>query len=89
MVEENTRAAEHIICLAIFLYNPETILLCDCVWRIGMERSILILRHFLHLAIELRCGSLIDAAVFGETELAYSLKYTEHANSIDIGGKLR
>ena len=54
-----------------------------------MERSLLILRHFLHLAIELRCGSLIDTACLSETKLAHSLQHTKHTHGIHIGRKLR
>ena len=50
-----------------------------------MERSVFILRHFLHLAIELRCGSLVYAAFIGETCLAHSLKHTEHSGCIGVG----
>ena len=53
MVEENTRAAEHIVSLTILLHDPEAILFCHCVWRIRMERRILVLWHFLHLSIQL------------------------------------
>ena len=55
MIEEDTRAAEHIISLTILLDNPETILLGNSVWRIRVEWSVLVLRNLFYLTVELRC----------------------------------
>ena len=53
VVEEDTRTAVHVVCLAVFLHDPETVLLCDSIRAVWMERSVLVLRHFLHLSVEL------------------------------------
>jgi hypothetical protein len=53
MIEEDTRAAEHIICLTILLDNPETILLGNSVWRIRVEWSVLVLRNLFYLTVKL------------------------------------
>ena len=53
MIEEDTRAAEHIISLTILLDNPETILLGNSVWRIRVEWSILVLRNLFYLTVKL------------------------------------
>ena len=89
MIEEDTRAAEHIVSLTIFLDNPETVLLGYGVWRIWVEWCILVLRNLLYLAIKLGCGSLIHTAGLLQTALTDSLQDTEHTCSIYIGCKLR
>jgi hypothetical protein len=89
MIEEDTRAAEHIVSLTILLDNPETVLLSYGVWRIWVEWCILVLRNLLYLAIKLGCGSLIHTAGLLQTTLADSLQDTEHTCSIYIGCKLR
>ena len=53
VVEQDTGAAVHAIGLPVFLDNPETIQFRDGVRAVRMERRILILWHFLHLAIQL------------------------------------
>ena len=89
VIEEDARAAIHVVSLAIFLYYPESILLSNSVWAVRVERSVLVLWHFLYLTIELRGGSLIDAARILETKLAHSLENTQYAYCIDIGCELR
>ena len=65
VVEEDARAAVHIVSLAILLDNPEAVLLGHSVWRVGMERRVLVLGNLFHLAIKLRRRGLIDAARVG------------------------
>ena len=89
VIEEDTRAAEHVVCLAILLDNPETILLGNSVWRIRVEWSVLVLRNLFYLTVELRCWSLIHAAGLLQTALADSLQDAEHTGSIYICCKLR
>ena len=52
VIEKDTRAAEHVVCLPILLHNPKAIELCHCIRTIWMEWSIFILRNFLYLSIE-------------------------------------
>ena len=53
-----------------------------------MEWGVLVLWHFLYLAIELGSGCLIDLTGVGESELAYGLDDAENAYCIDIGCEL-
>ena len=53
MIEQNTRAAEHIVGLTIFLDNPIAIEFCNSIWAVRMEWSILILWHLLNFTIQL------------------------------------
>ena len=85
MVEENSRAAEHVIGLTIFLDNPEAIQFGNCIRAVRMERRILILRNLLHLSVELRCRCLVHSASPGQPALTYSLKHAQHAHSVSIG----
>ena len=89
MVEKDTRAAEHVISLTIFLHNPEAVLLSYGVRRIRMERSVLVLRNLLHLAVKLRSRSLIHTASLGQSTLADCLKDAKHTGGIHISSKLR
>ena len=54
-----------------------------------MEGRILVLWHFLHLAVEFRRGSLIDAAGVGHSQLTDGLQYAQHTYGVDIGCELR
>ena len=89
MVEQDTRAAEHVVSLTIFLHNPESVQLCHRIRRVGVERSILVLWHFLHLSVQFRCRSLIYSAAFSQSAQTHSLQHTEHTCCIHIGSKLR
>ena len=89
VVEEDARAAIHVVSLAIFFYYPEAILLCNSVWAVWVERCVLVLWHFLYRAIELGGGSLIDAARVFQTKLAHSLEDAQYAYCIDVGSELR
>ena len=60
MVKENAGSGEHIIGLTIFLRNPEAILFGNSIRRIRMEWRVFILGNFLHFAVKLRCGCLIN-----------------------------
>ena len=89
MVEEDTGAAEHVISLTILLHNPEAVLLSYGVGRIRMERSVLVLRNLLHLAVKLRSRSLIHTASLGQSTLADCLKDAEYTGGVHISSKLR
>ena len=89
VVEKNTRATEHIVCFSILLHNPKAIELCNCVWRVRVKRSILILWNFFHLAVKLRRGSLINPASLFKSARSHSFQHSEYTRSINIGSKLR
>ena len=88
MVEEDTRAAEHIVCLAVFLDNPETIELGNGIGTVGMEGGVLVLGDLLHLAVELTGAGLIDAAGLLQMAGTDGLEHAEYAGGIDIGREL-
>ena len=88
VVEENARAAEHVVSLAVLLDDPEAVLLGDSVGAVGVERGVLVLGHFLDLAVELGRGRLVDAAGVFQTAQAHSFQHAQHTGSIDVGGKL-
>ena len=86
MVEQNAVDSEHAISIAVLLDHPEAILLCNCIRRIGMERSGLTLGNFLHLAVQLRGRSLIHLAGLGQAADTDSLQHTQNAQCIHIAG---
>ncbi|AGE49330.1 phytase [Acanthocystis turfacea Chlorella virus Br0604L] len=55
VIEQNTVACEHSICLAIVHDRPVRKQLCDCVRRSRMKGSRDLLRDFSNFAEELRC----------------------------------
>ena len=88
VVEEDAVAAEHAVGVAVFLDDPEAVLLGDGVGAEGVEGRVLVLRHFLDLAVELGGGGLVDLAAIGEAHLADGLDDAEDADGINIGGEL-
>ncbi len=85
MVEQYSRATEHPVGLAIFLDNPESIELCHGIRAVGVERSLLVLRHGFHLAIQFRCRCLVDAACVPQACKPYRLQHAQCPGGIDIG----
>lgn len=89
MVEEDAGAGKHVVCLAVFLDDPEAVELGDGVGAVGMEGGLLVLRNLLHLAVKLGRGGLVEPAGLGKSALAYALEQTKHAGGVDVGGELR
>ncbi len=85
MIEQNAVAGKHVVSITVFFHNPVAVLLGHGIRTVGVERRVLVLRHFLHLAIKLGCGGLIDAAVIAETQLAHSLQDAQYTHGIHIG----
>jgi len=88
VVEEDAVAAEHAVGVAVLLDDPEAVLLGDGIGAEGVEGGVLVLRHFLDLAVELGGGGLVDLAAIGEAHLADGLDDAEDADGIDVGGEL-
>ena len=88
VVEEDAVAAEHAVGVAVLLDDPEAVLLGDGVGTEGVEGGVLVLGHFLDLAVELGGGGLVDLAAIGEAHLADGFDDAEDADGIDIGGEL-
>jgi len=88
VVEEDARAAEHIVGLAVLLDNPEAVELGHGIGAVGMEGGVLVLGHLLHLAVELGGRGLVDAAGLLETTGTDGLQHAEHAGGVHIGREL-
>ena len=54
-----------------------------------MEGGVLILRHFLHLAIEFGRGSLVDTAGFRQSACTHRLQYAKDTRSVNVRCELR
>ena len=78
MVKQNAVAREHAICIPIFFDHPEAVLFSYRIRTERVKRSILILRHFFDLAIELRSRSLIYFAGLIKAEHMNRLKYAQN-----------
>ena len=59
MVEEDTVDGEHAVAFAVVLRNPETVLLGYTIRAARIERSRLLLGHFLYFAEQFGSGCLI------------------------------
>ena len=88
VIEEDARAAIHAVCLAILLHYPIAIELCHSIGRIGVEGRVLVLRHLLHLAVELARGGLVDATRLAQPASTHSFEHTQNAHCIHIGSEL-
>ena len=84
MVEQDAGAAIHAVRLPVFLNDPETIEFRHRIGAIRVERCILVLRNFLHLAIQLGSGGLVDPAGPRQTALPHGLEDPQHARRIDV-----
>ncbi len=89
MVEENARAAEHAVCLAVFLHYPVAVELGHGVWTVGMERSVFILRHLFHLAVEFGGRGLVDPASVGQAAESHCLKDAQDSDGVHVGCEFR
>ena len=85
VVEEYAGAGVHVVGLAVFLDNPEAVELGYGVGAVGVEGGVLVLGHFLDLAVELRCGGLVEAAGLGQAALADAFEDAEDAGGVDVG----
>ena len=88
VVEEDARAGEHPVGFAVLLDDPEAVELRDGVGRIGMERRALVLRHLLHLAVQLGGRGLVDAARLLQPREAHGLQDAQDARRVDVRREL-
>ena len=89
VIKQDARAAKHIVGFAIFFHNPVAVEFCHGIGTIGVERRVLVLRHFLHLAVELAGAGLVDATLLGEPALTHCFQHSQHAGGIHIGSEFR
>ena len=89
MVEQDAVDGKHAVSIAVLLDHPETILLCDSVRRVGMERGGLTLGNLLDFAVQLRGRSLIHLAGLRQPADADSLQHTQNAQRVYIAGIFR
>lgn len=89
MVEEDAGAAEHVVSFAVFLDDPETVKLGNCVRAVRVERGVLVLRDFFDLAVEFASRSLINAASLFEVVGTHGFKHTEDSGGIHVGSEFR
>ena len=84
MVEEDSRAGEHTVALAVILGYPVTVQLRYAVGTSRVEGGSLLLRNLLHETEHLGGRSLIEAAL--GLNCADSLEHICNAYSVDVGG---
>jgi len=82
VVKQDTIAGKHPVSFPVVLGNPETVLFGHSVGRAGIEGGGFFLRYFLHLSVEFRSGSLVDAGFLLHTQDAYSLQYPQGSHGI-------
>ena len=84
VIEQNARTAKHIISLPVFFHNPVAVQFGNGIGRIGVERGILVLRYFFHLAVQFRSGCLVDTAGIGDVALTNGFQNTQHTGGVYI-----
>ena len=89
MIKEDAGAAEHVVSLAVFLRDPEAVLLGDGVGAVGVEGRLFVLRDLLDLAVELAGRGLVDAAAVLQAAQPHGLEHAQHAGGVDVGRKFR
>lgn len=89
VVEQDAGAAEHMVGLPVLLDDPEAVLLGHGIGRIGVERGGLPLGDFLHLAVQLGGGGLVDAAGLGQPTDPHRFQDAQHAGGHHVGGIFR
>ena len=85
VVEQDAGTAVHAVGFAVFPGYPEAVLLGHGVGRVGMEGGVLVLRAFLHLAVEFGGRGLIDAAGLFEAAEAHGLEDAQNAHGVHVG----
>ena len=84
VVEQNTVAGKHSIRLTILSDHPKPILFRYRIRTVRMERRVLILRAFLHLAIQLGGRRLINTAGLIQSGGMYRFQNAKHTKGIHI-----
>jgi hypothetical protein len=84
MVEEDTIACVHVVCLTIIFGNPKCIQLCDAIRAARIERSVLVLRDRLYESVKLGSRRLIEPHVVLEATGAHGIEQTQGTEGIDI-----
>ena len=84
MIEKDSRAAKHIISLSVFLYNPISILLCNSIRTIRVERSGFFLWNLLYLAIKFRSRSLVNPACLFQSTNSNRFQNSENSGRNNI-----
>lgn len=84
MIEQDTIAGVHSVCLPVVNSDPVRVELGAAVGGARVEGSRLALRSFDDFAVELRRGRLVETDVFLEAACTDRVKKTESAQAIDI-----
>ena len=84
MVEEDARAAEHPVRLAVLPHDPVAVELRHRVGAVRVEGGVLVLRNLLHLPVELRGRRLVDAAAPGEAARAPRLEDAQDTRRVHV-----
>ena len=85
MIKQNTVYGKHAIAFAVVLRNPEAVLLGHSVRWTRIERSRLLLWHFLHESEQFGRRSLIDACLLLHPEDTYGFQQAKCSESIRVG----
>jgi len=84
MIEQDTIARIHPICLSVVHGDPERIQLGDTIGAAGIERCSLALRCLDDLSVQFGCGGLVEADVLFEAAGTDGVEETEGAEAVDV-----
>jgi hypothetical protein len=86
MVEQDAVGSVHAVGFAIIDGDPVAVKLCDAIGRTRIKRRGFLLWGFLHQAVKLRRGGLIEPRLLLHAENPDRLQQPEHAERVGIGG---
>ncbi|MOA16296.1 hypothetical protein D3C78_1365020 [compost metagenome] len=89
VVEQNTVTRIHTVGFTVVHGDPVRVQFCDSVRRARIERRGLFLRDFLHQAIQLRGGRLVETGFLLKAQEANGFQQTQRAHGINICGVFR
>jgi len=85
VVEQDAVTGIHAIGLAVVDRDPVGIELGHCVWAARVKGGAFLLRDFLHQAIQLAGGCLVEAGLLFQTEDADRFQHAQRAHAVHVG----
>ena len=89
VIEQDAVGGEHAVGLTVVHRDPVAVELGDAIGRTRIERRGLLLRHFLHQAVQFRGRCLIEPRFLLHAENPDRFEQAQHADRVGIGGIFR
>ena len=89
MVEQDAGAAEHVVRFPILPDDPKTVQLGHRIGGTGVKRGLFALGNFLHLAVQLGGGRLVNTRLLCQPGKSDRLQNAQHTEGVNIRCVLR